>query len=198
MKLYSFDPTAFLKSLFIIALSFLSPIYGIISLLSMAVFADTIFAIYATIKLNGINSFQSNKLFNLAIKTFFYMGSLLLAFTIDTVIVSSNTMFVEIIPNAWIWYGKRWVKLEGLALKSLLEFFIRLDLTKIVTELLTKCWIAIVAMLMTSAPSLLGKRLIYLSKEKSSVTRWLDYFSIFGRLKQLKFTQRAQLFVKVG
>lgn len=59
----------------------------------MAVFADTIFAIYATIKLNGINSFQSNKLFNLAIKTFFYMGSLLLAFTIDTVIVSSNTMF---------------------------------------------------------------------------------------------------------
>ena len=112
---------------------------------------------------------------------------------IENVLVSSNTMFVEIIPNAWIWYGKRWVKLEGLALKSLLEFFIRLDLTKIVTELLTKCWIAIVAMLMTSAPSLLGKRLIYLSKEKSSVTRWLDYFSIFGRLKQLKFTQRAQI-----
>jgi hypothetical protein len=93
MKLYSFDPTSFLKSIFIIALSFLSPIYGIISLLSMAVIADTIFAIYATIKTNGINSFQSNKLFNLAIKTFFYMGSLLLAFTIDTVIVSSNTMF---------------------------------------------------------------------------------------------------------
>jgi hypothetical protein len=59
----------------------------------MAVFADTIFAIYATIKTNGINSFQSNKLFNLTIKTFFYMGSLLLAFTIDTVIISSNTMF---------------------------------------------------------------------------------------------------------
>ena len=93
MRLDSFDPTSFLKSLFIIALSFISPIYGIISLLSMAVFADTIFAIYATIKTNGINSFQSNKLFNLAIKTFFYMGSLLLAFTIDTVIISSNTMF---------------------------------------------------------------------------------------------------------
>lgn len=93
MKLYSFDPTSFLKSFLIIALSFLSPIYGIISLLSMAVIADTIFAIYATIKTNGINSFQSNKLFNLAIKTFFYMGSLLLAFTIDTVIISSNTMF---------------------------------------------------------------------------------------------------------
>lgn len=93
MRLENFDIASFLKSFLIIALSFLSPIYGIISLLSMAVIADTIFAIYATIRLNGINSFQSNKLFNLAIKTFFYMGSLLLAFTIDTVIVGSNKMF---------------------------------------------------------------------------------------------------------
>jgi hypothetical protein len=70
---------------------------------------DTVFAIYATIKLNGIKSFQSNKLFNLAIKTFFYMGSLLLAFTIDTFIVSSNTMFgiellfSKVIAILWIY-----------------------------------------------------------------------------------------------
>lgn len=88
-----FDLILFLKSLILAFISFLSPIYGIIFLLSLAVMTDTVFAIYATIKLNGIKSFQSNKLFNLAIKTFFYMGSLLLAFTIDTFIVSSNTMF---------------------------------------------------------------------------------------------------------
>jgi len=104
-----FDLILFLKSLILAFISFLSPIYGIIFLLSLAVMTDTIFAIYATIKLNGINSFQSNKLFNLAIKTFFYMGSLLLAFTIDTFIVSSNTMFgiellfSKVIAILWIY-----------------------------------------------------------------------------------------------
>lgn len=93
MKMPKFDLILFLKSLILAFISFLSPIYGIIFLLSLAVMTDTVFAIYATIKLNGIKSFQSNKLFNLAIKTFFYMGSLLLAFTIDTVIVGSNKMF---------------------------------------------------------------------------------------------------------
>jgi len=104
-----FDLILFLKSLILAFISFLSPIYGIIFLLSLAVMTDTIFAIYATIKLNGIKSFQSNKLFNLAIKTFFYMGSLLLAFTIDTFIVSSNTMFgiellfSKVIAILWIY-----------------------------------------------------------------------------------------------
>lgn len=104
-----FDLILFLKSLILAFISFLSPIYGIIFLLSLAVMTDTIFAIYATIKLNGINSFQSNKLFNLAIKTFFYMGSLLLAFTMDTFIISSNTMFgiellfSKVIAILWIY-----------------------------------------------------------------------------------------------
>ena len=109
MKMPKFDLILFLKSLILAFISFLSPIYGIIFLLSLAVMTDTIFAIYATIKLNGIRSFQSNKLFNLAIKTFFYMGSLLLAFTIDTFIVSSNTMFgiellfSKVIAILWIY-----------------------------------------------------------------------------------------------
>lgn len=109
MKMPKFDLILFLKSLILAFISFLSPIYGIIFLLSLAVMTDTVFAIYATIKLNGINSFQSNKLFNLAIKTFFYMGSLLLAFTIDTFIVSSNTMFgiellfSKVIAILWIY-----------------------------------------------------------------------------------------------
>lgn len=109
MKMPKFDLILFLKSLILAFISFLSPIYGIIFLLSLAVMTDTVFAIYATIKLNGIKSFQSNKLFNLAIKTFFYMGSLLLAFTIDTFIVSSNTMFgiellfSKVIAILWIY-----------------------------------------------------------------------------------------------
>jgi hypothetical protein len=117
-----FDLILFLKSLILAFISFLSPIYGIIFLLSLAVMTDTVFAIYATIKLNGIKSFQSNKLFNLAIKTFFYMGSLLLAFTIDTFIVSSNTMFgIELLFSKVI--AILWIYIE---IKSIDETSIKL------------------------------------------------------------------------
>jgi hypothetical protein len=122
MKMPKFDLILFLKSLILAFISFLSPIYGIIFLLSLAVMTDTIFAIYATIKLNGIKSFQSNKLFNLAIKTFFYMGSLLLAFTIDTFIVSSNTMFgIELLFSKVI--AILWIYIE---IKSIDETSIKL------------------------------------------------------------------------
>ena len=59
----------------------------------MAVFLDTIFAIYTTIKLNGWSSYQSTKLFNIVVKSFFYLGSIVLAFFIDTHIVEHNTLF---------------------------------------------------------------------------------------------------------
>ncbi len=122
MKMPKFDLILFLKSLILAFISFLSPIYGIIFLLSLAVMTDTIFAIYATIKLNGIKSFQSNKLFNLSIKTFFYMGSLLLAFTIDTFIVSSNTMFgIELLFSKVI--AILWIYIE---IKSIDETSIKL------------------------------------------------------------------------
>jgi hypothetical protein len=122
MKMPKFDLILFLKSLILAFISFLSPIYGIIFLLSLAVMTDTVFAIYATIKLNGIKSFQSNKLFNLAIKTFFYMGSLLLAFTIDTFIVSSNTMFgIELLFSKVI--AILWIYIE---IKSIDETSIKL------------------------------------------------------------------------
>jgi hypothetical protein len=122
MKMPKFDLILFLKSLILAFISFLSPIYGIIFLLSLAVMTDTVFAIYATIKLSGIKSFQSNKLFNLAIKTFFYMGSLLLAFTIDTFIVSSNTMFgIELLFSKVI--AILWIYIE---IKSIDETSIKL------------------------------------------------------------------------
>jgi hypothetical protein len=122
MKMPKFDLILFLKSLILAFISFLSPIYGIIFLLSLAVMTDTVFAIYATIKLNGIKSFQSNKLFNLSIKTFFYMGSLLLAFTIDTFIVSSNTMFgIELLFSKVI--AILWIYIE---IKSIDETSIKL------------------------------------------------------------------------
>ena len=63
---------------------FLTPIKGLLITTGLFVFLDTLFAIYATIKLNGIKSYQSTKLFNIVVKSFFYLGSIILAFFVDT------------------------------------------------------------------------------------------------------------------
>ena len=69
---------------------FLTPIKGLLITTGLFVLLDTIFAVYATIKLNGWKSYQSTKLFNIAVKTFFYLGSIVLAFFVDTHIVENN------------------------------------------------------------------------------------------------------------
>jgi hypothetical protein len=69
-----------------------APIQGLILLLTMLVGIDTIFAIYVAIKLKGKSEFKSNKLFNIVIKTFFYVGSLLILFMVDK-FVFAGTLF---------------------------------------------------------------------------------------------------------
>lgn len=83
----------FLKALFLTIATFLTPIKGLLIITGMAVFLDTIFAIYTTIKLNGWSSYQSTKLFNIVVKSFFYLGSIVLAYFIDTHIIEKNTLF---------------------------------------------------------------------------------------------------------
>ena len=86
----SFYLATFLKALFLTIATFLTPIKGLLIITGMAVFLDTIFAIYTTIKLNGWSSYQSTKLFNIVVKSFFYLGSIVLAYFIDTYIVGNN------------------------------------------------------------------------------------------------------------
>lgn len=80
----------FLKTLLVLIATILAPIKGLLLVTGMAVFLDTIFAIYTTIKLNGWASYQSTKLFNIVVKSFFYLGSITLTFFIDTHIVGIN------------------------------------------------------------------------------------------------------------
>lgn len=82
-----------IKAFFITLATFLTPIKGLLILTGMAVLMDTFFAIYTTIKLNGWKSYQSTKLFNIVVKSFFYFGSIVLAFFIDTHIIEKNTLF---------------------------------------------------------------------------------------------------------
>lgn len=80
----------FLKTLLVLITTILAPIKGLLLVTGMAVFLDTIFAIYTTIKLNGWASYQSTKLFNIVVKSFFYLGSIMLAYFIDTHIIGVN------------------------------------------------------------------------------------------------------------
>lgn len=73
----------FIKSALITFFCFITPIYGLLLIITLAVGFDTLFAVYVSVKQKGIKSFKSTKLFNIVVKTFFYMGSIIFAFMID-------------------------------------------------------------------------------------------------------------------
>jgi peptidoglycan biosynthesis protein MviN/MurJ (putative lipid II flippase) len=100
--------TTFLKTALITFLVFITPIQGLIWLISFAVGFDTIFAIYVSVKQKGISSFSSTKLFNIVVKTFFYMGSIILAFMVDKFIFEGKIYDIpflssKIITTIWLY-----------------------------------------------------------------------------------------------
>lgn len=66
---------------------FFYPVVGIAITMTLFILADTIYAIYATIKLNGINSFRSTKFWNIHPKMFFSLGGLMLGFLVDKYVI---------------------------------------------------------------------------------------------------------------
>ena len=90
---YNYYLLIFCKTIIFTLATFLTPIQGLLILTGMSVLLDTVFAIYTTIKLNGWRSYQSTKLFNIVVKTFFYFGSIILGFIIDTYVIENNTLF---------------------------------------------------------------------------------------------------------
>ena len=92
MKSPHFDVIVFFKTALITVLTFIAPIRGLVLLLGTAVTIDTLFAIYTVMKTKGWGEVKSNKLFNVVVKSFFYMGSLLFAFLIDKYVIDTNTV----------------------------------------------------------------------------------------------------------
>ena len=100
--------STFIKASIIAFFVFLTPIKGLVCLISFAVAFDTIFAIYASIKRKGISSFRSTKLFNIVIKTFFYMGGILFGFLIDNYIFEGKLFDIKfliskVITVVWLY-----------------------------------------------------------------------------------------------
>ena len=87
--------------------TFLTPLKGLFILISFAVSLDTIFAIYSVIKIKGIKHIVSTKLFNLAVKTWFYLGSIILAYLVDLYVLDGQlfgikTLLSKVICVVWV------------------------------------------------------------------------------------------------
>ncbi len=72
------------------------------------VILDTIFGIYATIKLNGINSFKSHYFFNIVIKLSFYLSTIMLCHGIsiaffNSIVFDIPNLFPKIITAIWLY-----------------------------------------------------------------------------------------------
>lgn len=80
--------------LFTIFLGFIAPIKGLFIIVSFAVALDTSVALYYVIKNQGLKAFQSTKFFNIVIKTFFYMGTIMLGFLADVFILEDYALIV--------------------------------------------------------------------------------------------------------
>ncbi len=101
---------SFLKYCFFTFLLFITPIHGLLILISTAVFFDTFFAICMNVKLKGWRSFSSTKLFNIVVKTFFYMSTILLAYLIDQHIIEGSLFNVKNIISKTITFV--WIYIE--------------------------------------------------------------------------------------
>ena len=79
-----------IKYLFALFIMFITPIKGLIIIAGAFVLLDTVLGIYTNVKLKGWKSFKSSKFFNVAVKSFFYMGTILLAYLIDHYIIEGT------------------------------------------------------------------------------------------------------------
>jgi len=92
-------------ALCMIVSAFIAPIQGMVVLVIMAIAADTSLGIYYAIK---NKAYQSDKLFNVVVKTFFYSFSILLAFIVSKVIFEGELfgvkyLSVKIMTMFWVY-----------------------------------------------------------------------------------------------
>jgi hypothetical protein len=78
--------------------TFLAPISGILYTLLFFTLLDTIFGVYRVVKMEGVKSLKSTKLFNVVVKLFFYLGATIGMFFIDKFILNgTKIMNIEFI-----------------------------------------------------------------------------------------------------
>ena len=110
-----------LLPILLIFTTFLTPITPLLVLMIVFVLLDTFFGIYTSIKIDGISSFRSHKLFNIVVKLFFYLTTIVLAFGIDKYIFDGTIFSIKYLLPKGI--TMLWIYIE---IKSLDESNIKL------------------------------------------------------------------------
>ena len=84
-------------SAFTIAITlFLLPISGLLLTMIAFVLLDTAMGIYVSVKLKGWSSFQSTKFFNIVVKSFFYLSSIIMTYFLDKYILEGSLMGINL------------------------------------------------------------------------------------------------------
>lgn len=104
----------YLLALVISALTVIAPAKAFVVTISLFVLADTALAIYWTVTKNGWKSFKSSKLFNIVVKTFFYMGAILLAFLVDTFIFEGVLLGIKLLITKGLTLMFCWIELKSI------------------------------------------------------------------------------------
>jgi phage-related holin len=100
-----------LKTLLIILAiftTFFTPIKGLILIMILFILSDTALGIYTSIKLGGVETFKSHKLFNIVVKSFFYLTTIIMAFLIDKFILGGmllgiTHLLAKVMTAFWIY-----------------------------------------------------------------------------------------------
>lgn len=86
-----------LSALTIAITLFLMPISGLLLTMVAFVVLDTTIGIYVSVKLKGWSSFKSTKFFNLVVKSFFYLASIIMAYFLDKYMLEGSFMGVKLV-----------------------------------------------------------------------------------------------------
>lgn len=100
-------------------LTFLSPITGLIIIMIGFILLDTVAGIYVSVKLGGWKAFQSDKLFNISVKSFFYCFSIILAYLIDMFIFGGKLQGVEFLLSKLMTVAWVFIEIKSIDEKSI-------------------------------------------------------------------------------
>jgi hypothetical protein len=110
-------------------IAFITPIMGLGYMMIGAVLLDTIYAIYVTIKKDGIKTYRSGKLFNIVPKLFLYLGSVLLSYSFSVYIIGTDLFGIKdllpkLITSLFIYIevksiDETYVKMHGTSLSKI-------------------------------------------------------------------------------
>lgn len=75
----------------------ISPIQALLLIMIAFILFDTSLGIYTTIKLEGVAGFKSTKLFNVVVKSFFYLTSIILSFMLDVYMFDGKLLGIPLL-----------------------------------------------------------------------------------------------------